>query len=79
MRAAHARINTPINTVVHASRAFVGLHISAAFRLRRQWNDAVADLGGGTAGPCPPPPLLKYFSINAPPFCTCAPPPLLKP
>ena len=34
--------------------------------------NAVADLGGGTAGPCPP--LLKHFSINAPPFCTCAPP-----
>ena len=33
----------------------------------------VADLGGGGHSR-PVPPLLKHFSINAPPFCTCAPP-----
>ena len=39
---------------------------------------SVADLGGGgTAGSCPLP-LLKHFSINAPPFLYMCPP-LLKP
>ena len=32
----------------------------------------MADLGGGHSRPVPP--LLKHFSINAPPFCRCAPP-----
>ena len=48
---------------------------------KRKWGHSIFDtwicvISGGFRGghSRPVPPLLKHFSINAPPFCTCAPP-----